>query len=83
MKLFVYKTVNCEIINVEFLSRDIHLNNFAIMVKLECLKLLYLSKKIFRIDSQLKKMIHLKYLILEIPYTFFSIFSWYFKFTHT
>ena len=27
------------------------------------------------IDSQSKKMIHLKYLILETPYTFFSIFS--------
>ena len=37
----------------------------------------------FRIDSQLKKMIHLKYLILETPYTFFSIFSWYFIVLHT
>ena len=36
-----------------------------------------------RIDSQLKKLIRLKYLILETPYTFFSIFSWYFSFTHT
>ena len=34
-------------------------------------------------DSQSKKLIHLKYLILETPYTFFSIFSWYFSFTHT
>ena len=25
MKLFVYKTVKCEVINVEFLSRDLHL----------------------------------------------------------
>ena len=31
-----------------------------------------------RIDSQLKKLIRLKYLILEIAYAFFSIFSWYF-----
>ena len=36
-----------------------------------------------RIDSQLKKLIRLKYLILKTPYTFFSIFSWYFiVFTH-
>ena len=35
------------------------------------------------IDSQLKKLIRLKYLILETPYTFFSILSWYFSFTHT
>ena len=33
MKLFVYKTVKCEVINVEFLSRDLPLNNSAIMVK--------------------------------------------------
>ena len=31
-----------------------------------------------RIDSQLKKMIRLKYLTLETAYTFFSTFSWYF-----
>ena len=31
-----------------------------------------------RIDSQFKKMIRLKYLILERPYTFDSVFSWYF-----
>ena len=36
-----------------------------------------------RIDSQLKKLIRLKYLILETPYTFFSIFSWYFIVLHT
>ena len=35
------------------------------------------------IDSQLKKLIRLKYLILETPYTFFSIFSWYFIVLHT
>ena len=35
------------------------------------------------IDSQLKKLIRLKYLILETPYTFFSIFSWQFKTLHT
>ena len=36
-----------------------------------------------RIDSQLKKLIRLKYLILETPYTFFTIFSWYFIVLHT
>ena len=33
MKLFVYKTVKCEVINVEFLGRDLPLNNSGIMVK--------------------------------------------------
>ena len=33
VKLFVYKAVKCEISNVEFLSRDLLLNNSAIMVK--------------------------------------------------
>ena len=83
MKLFVYKTVKCEVINVEFLSRDLPLNNSAIMVKWKCLKLLYSSKGMCRIDSQLKKLIRLKYLILETPYTFFSIFNWYFIVLHT
>ena len=83
MKLCVYKTVKCEVINVEFLSRDLPLNNSAIMVKWKCLKLLYSSKGMCRIDSQLKKLIRLKYLILETPYTFFSIFSWYFIVLHT
>ena len=36
----------------------------------------------FRIDSPLKKLIRLRYLILETPYTFFSIFSWYFIVLH-
>ena len=79
----VYKTVKCEVINVEFLSKDLPLNNSAIMVKWKCLKLLYSSKGMCRIDSQLKKLIRLKYLILETPYTFFSIFSWYFIVLHT
>ena len=83
VNLFVYKTVKCEVINVEFLSRDLPLNNSAIMVKWKCLKLLYSSKGMCRIDSQLKKLIRLKYLILETPYTFFSIFSWYFIVLHT
>ena len=83
MKLFVYKTVKCKVINVEFLSRDLPLNNSAIMVKWKCLKLLYSSKGMCRIDSQLKKLIRLKYLILETPYTFFFIFSWYFTVFHT
>ena len=72
--LFVYKTVKCEIINVEFLSRETPLNNFAIMVQWKCLKLLCSAKGMGRTNSQLKKMIHLKFLILETPYTFFSIF---------
>ena len=33
VKLFVYKTVKCEVINVEFLTRDLPLNNSAILVK--------------------------------------------------
>ena len=74
MKLFVYKTVKCEVINVEFLSRDLPLNNSAIMVKWKCLKLLYSSKGMCRTDSPLKKMICMEYLILETPYTF----SWHF-----
>ena len=78
VKLFVYKAVKCEIINVELLSRDLLLNNSAIMVKWKCLTLLYSSRGMCRIDSQSKKLIRLKYLILETPYTFFSIFSWYF-----
>ena len=71
MKLFVYKTVKCEVINVEFPSRDLPLNSSVIMVRLKCLKLLYSSKGICRIESEFKKLIHLKYLILETHYTFF------------
>ena len=33
MKLFVYKTVNCEVTNAEFLSRDLPMNNSVIMVE--------------------------------------------------
>ena len=83
MKLFVYKIVKCEVIDVEFLNRNLPLNNSAIMVKSKCLKLLYSSKRMSRIDRQFKKMIHLKYLILETLFTFFSIFSWYFIVLHT
>ena len=54
----------------------------ANMVKWKCLEFLYSSKGMCRIDIQLKKIIRLKYLILETPYTFFSIFSWFFSFTH-
>ena len=32
VKLFVYKTVKCEVINVELLSKDLTLNNSAIIV---------------------------------------------------
>ena len=83
VKLFVYKTAKCEVINVEFLSRDLLPNNSAIIVKWKCLTLLYSSKGMCRIDSKSKKLIRLKYLILETPYTFFSIFSWYFIVLHT
>ena len=31
--LFVYKTAKCEVINVEFLSRDLPLSNSAVTVK--------------------------------------------------
>ena len=44
MKLFVYKTVKYEVINVKFRSRDLPLNNSVFMVKRKCLKLLYSSK---------------------------------------
>ena len=54
MQLFVYKTVKCEIINVEFLSRDLPLNNSAIMVKWKYLKLLFSSKGMRRVESQLE-----------------------------
>ena len=52
VKLFVYKTVKSEVINVEFLSRDLPLNISAMMVKWKCLKLLYSSKGTGSIDSQ-------------------------------
>ena len=52
MKLIVYKTVKCEVINSEFLSRDLPLNNSATMVKCQCLKLLCSSKGMSRIGSQ-------------------------------
>ena len=65
MKLFVYKIiklfVKCEVINVEFLSKNIPLNNSAIMVEWKCPKLLYSSKGMCRTDSQLKKIMHLKF----------------------
>ena len=59
VKLFVYETVKCEVINVEFLSIDLPPNNFAIMVKWKCQKLLHSSKGMCMIDSQSKKLIHL------------------------
>ena len=59
------------------------LNKSGVMVKWKCLKFLYSSNEMCRVDSQLKKLIILKYLMLETPCTFFSIFSWYFSFTHT
>ena len=83
MKLLVYKTVKCEVINVEFLSRDLPLNNSAIMIKWKCLKLIYSWKGMCKIDSWLKKLIRLKYLILETPYNFFPAFNWYFIVLHT
>ena len=76
-KLFDYKTVKCEVINVEFLIRDLPLSNYATMVKLKCLKLLYWSKGMWRIDS------NLKHLTREIRYNCSSIFSWNFIVLHT
>ena len=32
LHLFLYETFKCKVINVEFLSRDLPLNNSAIMV---------------------------------------------------
>ena len=78
-----HKTVKCEVVTVDFLSRDIPRNNSAIMVKWKCLKLLYASKGMSRIDSQLRKLIPLKCLILETSYTFLSKFSRYFIVLHT
>ena len=75
VKLLVCKTVDCEVINVEFINRNLHLNSSAVMIKWKCMKLLYSSKGICRNDSQLKKLICLKYLILETPYIFFSLYS--------
>ena len=83
VKLFVYKTVKCEVINIEFISRYLPLNNSAIMVKWKCLKLLYSSKGMCRIDSHLKTLICLKCLTLKTPYIVFSIFSWHFIVLHT
>ena len=71
MRLHVYKTVKCEVINVGFLSKYLSLNSPTIMAKGKCLKFLYSSKGMCRIDSQSKKLIRLKYLILERPYIFF------------
>ena len=75
MEVFVFKTVKCEVINVEFLSGDLPPNNSAIMVKWKCLDLLYSSKEMCRIDSKLKKLIRLEYSILETPFTFSSILN--------
>ena len=83
MNLFVCETVKSEVTNVEFLSRNLSLKNSAVMVKWKCLKLLYSSKGMCRIDSQLKKLIRLKHLILGTLYTFFSIFSRYCIVLHT
>ena len=83
MKLFVYKTVEYQVINVKFLSRDLPLNNFAFMVKWKFLKLLYSSKGMCRIDSHLKTLICLKCLTLKTRYIVFSIFSWHFIVLHT
>ena len=52
MKLFVYRAVKCEVINVKSLRRDLPLNKSVIMIKWKYLKLLYSSKEMWRIDSQ-------------------------------
>ena len=83
VKLFVHKTVKYEVINVEFPSRDLPLNNSASMVKWKCMKLLYSSKGMCRIDSQIKNWYIRNIYFLKTPYTFFSIFSRYFIVLHT
>ena len=86
MKLFVQKTVKCEVINFEFLSRDLPLNNSAIMVKWKCLKSLYSWKGMCRIDRQLKKTYTFEifnswntlYFFLYIQLVFYSFTQTYF-----
>ena len=51
---------------------------FCNYAEMKMSELIYSSKEMCRISSQLKKLTRLKYLILETPYTFFSILSWYF-----
>ena len=41
------------------------------------------SKTMCWIDNQSKKLVHLKHLILQTLYNFFSLFSWHFNFMHT
>ena len=82
MKLFVYKTVKCEVINVKFLTRDLPLNNSAIMVKCKCLKYYFHQEECAALTVNFKKLTRLNYLIFERVYTFFSIFSWYFIVLH-
>ena len=80
MKLFVYETVKCEVINVKFLSKYLPLNNSVIMVKWKCLKSLYSSKGMCRIDSQIKNIDTFEifnswntlYLLLYIQLVFYS-----------
>ena len=69
MKLFVYQTFKCKVIIVEFLSRD-PLNNSAIMCEI-----ITLIKRNVLDRHSIKKIDKLKYLILETPYAFFSIYS--------
>ena len=45
------------------------------MVKRKCLKLLYSSNRMYKIDCQLKKLIRLNYLILETPHIPLSLYS--------
>ena len=79
------KLLNVKLLKLDFLSRDLPLDSSAIMVKWKCLKLLNWLKGMRKIDSQLKKkkMIRLKYLILETTYTLFSIFNRYYIVLHT
>ena len=50
---------------------------------MKCLKLLYSSNGMCKIDYQLKKIIRLNYLILEAPYIPFSPYSLGILFLHT
>ena len=45
--------------------------------------IIFIKKECVGLTVNKKNMVHLKYLILKAPYIIFSIFSWYFSFTHT
>ena len=70
MELCVYKTFKYKVINLEFLSKDLPLNNSAIMVKRNVLN----WQSIKKIDT---------FEIFNSWNTFFPIFSWHSIFSRT